>query len=213
MWDDARRTWTLSRAVQYAHAVESRPSSRALRATFGLAMLLGAAACGGPGVDLKDVVGGATDGGDGAVTTGEGGPHTAYDDPFAGAAAYAKPQPGNTAHNAGQPCMPCHGPSGSANKPFLIGGTVYQDYDGTKAAVGVEVRVVDGNGKAASAYSDSAGNFYILSGATNVALPAVVGVRNAQFQRPMITQLTGAMGACGQGGCHVSSGYGPLHIP
>lgn len=182
-----------------------------VRAHIVMAFVL-ASACGGQGTDLGK--NGDTTAADGGVQQGE---HTAFTDPFAGAPAYAKPGKQGNSHNAGMACgnKGCHG--GGEGPPFLIGGTVYADYGGTTPAVGVEVRVVDGKGNAASTYSDSGGNFYIKAGTTSVAFPANVGVRSANAQRPMITPLTGAMGSCGQAGCHEHpanpQAYDPIHIP
>ncbi len=176
--------------------------------------MLATLACGSAGRDLGDV---APDAG---ANPNDPAP-TAYTDPFAGAPAYASPskQGGDTSHHPGESCAQkgCHG-SGGEGPDFLIGGTVYQDYGGTVAAVGVEVRVMDTQGHAVSTYSQSNGNFYIRSGtsANGVVFPAVVGVRDANIARPMITQLTGTMGSCAQGGCHVGAdagGYYPIHIP
>jgi len=117
----------------------------------------------------------------------------------------------------------CHATQGGRSDApeFLIGGTVYQDYFGLQPAAGVEVRVVDGNGHAVSAYSGREGNFYVRSSATNgVTFPAVVGARNGTITRPMITTLFGpAMGSCAQSPCHVAGGspatgsYYPIHVP
>lgn len=172
----------------------------------------GTAACGSKGVELKDL-GGGSDGGGMVILPDAAGP-TTFTDPFAGAPAYAAPSnltpsPGPN-HNVGKSCMDCHGKNETA---FLLGGTIYKDYAGSTPAAGVEIRVVDTNGHAASTYSNSDGNFFIKSGGSTVALPAVVGARDGTTARPMITQLTGAMGSCGQASCHSNGGYGPLHLP
>lgn len=192
--------------VTYLRCVEFRPWTSALGA---LVLVVGA--CGGQGTDLKDAINPSSrEGG----TAAEGAAPTTYADPFAGAPAYAAPSPGDTAHHPGEDCMGCHKSSGPS---FFIAGTVYADYAGT-ALAGAEIRVVDTNNHAASAYSDAAGNFYIKTGTTNLVLPAIVGVRTAAFPkgRPMITQLTGAMGSCNQVACHhhpKTSGYDPIHVP
>jgi hypothetical protein len=163
---------------------------------------------------------------DGGVTaTGTNPPPTAYTDPFSGAPPYSAQGGGggDTAHNAGKSCMNkgCHPTAGGGGEApsFLIGGTVYEDYYGTTPAVGVEVRIVDSAGNAASAYSDRGGSFYIRSSGTNVTFPAVVGARNGTITRPMITTLTSTMGSCAQSPCHVAGGsppmgtYYPIHVP
>lgn len=171
-------------------------------------------ACGSPGIDPNNV---GTDADSG--TTSQDPPPTAYDDPFAGAPAYAK---GSTmgshpdGDKAGTDCANCHGKGGDG-PALLIGGTVYTDYNGTTPAAGVEVRVLDTQGHAVSTYTTSTGMFGIRSGSANgVVFPAVVGARDATNTRPMITQLTGSMGSCSQATCHVgksAGGYYPVHVP
>ena len=118
----------------------------------------------------------------------------------------------------------CHASQGGQSEApsFLIGGTVYQDYYGMVAAAGVEIRVLDSAGHAASTVSERNGNFYIRSSSSNgVTFPAVVGARNATIARPMITPLGNAsMGSCAQSPCHVAGGspsktqtYYPIHVP
>jgi hypothetical protein len=190
---------------------------------FGLASVvsLNASLACGSGTDLNQIVNvnPVSEAGAGA---GEGGGGSTFQNPFAGAPGYT-PQMGPDAHNAGQPCMQsgCHGSSEAPG--FLIGGTVYTDYKGTTPAVGVEVRIVDSQGRAASAYTGQSGNFFIHSvNANGVTFPAVVGARNATTTRPMITVLSAAgMGSCGQAKCHVPGGgpqsgtgnYYPIHVP
>jgi hypothetical protein len=142
-------------------------------------------------------------------------------DAFTGAPAFVS-KTGSSPHNAGKSCMAsgCHatGGGGGDAPPFLIGGTVYQDYAGTIPAPGVEVRVLDSKGNAVSVYSGTNGNFYVNAGSA-VAFPAMVGARDATTTRPMVTALTGTMGSCASTGCHVVGGtpasgaYYPIHVP
>jgi hypothetical protein len=174
----------------------------------------------GTGTDLNQIVN-VDPFAEGGATSSGGGQGSSFQDPFAGAPGYSA-RSGGDSHNAGRSCMQsgCHG--GGEAPSFLIGGTVYSDYKGTSPAVGVEVRIVDSAGHAASAYTGASGNFYIGSGSANgVTFPAVVGARDGTTTRPMITTLTSSMGSCGQGGCHVPGGgplsntgnYYPIHIP
>ena len=171
-------------------------SVRTVCGTFAVAMTL---ACG-------DVAAGGSD---------TGAPLT---DPFADAGPYAtNPYTSSSTHNAGRDCMAkgCHSIGGDA-PPFLIGGTVYSSADAGPILVpvaDVEVRVLDLQGNAASAYSDVAGNFYVRSTGTNVTFPAIVGLRDATHTRSMVTELTGTMGSCSQVSCHTLPGYGPLTFP
>jgi hypothetical protein len=188
----------------------------------GAACLLAAAAC-GTGTDLNQLVNEPL--ADGSAPSGSSSGGSSFQDPFAGAPAYAS-QTGQSSHNPGQSCIQggCHGSGGGGGEApsFLIGGTVYADYKGTTPAVGVEVRIVDSAGHAASVYTASNGNFHISSGSANgVTFPAVVGARSGTATRPMITTLTSSMGSCGQTHCHVSGGgplsgtgnYYPIHVP
>jgi hypothetical protein len=154
----------------------------------------------------------------------EAGAGSSFQDPFAGAPAYAA-QKGNGSHNAGMSCIHsgCHGAGGSSGAPsLLIGGTVYADYKGATPAAGVQVRIVDAAGHSETTYSGPEGNFYILSANANgVTFPAVVGARDGTTTRPMITRLTASMASCGQATCHVPGGgpmsntgnYYPIHVP
>ena len=49
-------------------------------------------------------------------------------------------------HNAGRNCLTsgCH--SGSGEKHFSIGGTIYADTDGADAMTGAKIKIVDTNG-------------------------------------------------------------------
>jgi hypothetical protein len=190
----------------------------------GPILLTGAAACGSNGTDLNQVIdvdpfAEAGTGADAGIDSGDG---AAIQDPFAGAPGYTAGQPGGSSHNAGKSCVQsgCHA-SGGDGPTFLVGGTVYKDYKGTTGAPGVEVRVVDSAGNAASAYSGPEGNFYISAGKSNLTFPLIVGARDGTTTRPMVTTLTTGMASCGQQGCHVPGGgpttntgnYYPIHVP
>lgn len=161
---------------------------------------------------------------DASPQNAEAGGEALFQDPFAGAPAYAT-QTGSSSHNAGMSCIhaDCHGAGGSPGAPsLLIGGTVYADYKGATPAAGVQVRIVDTAGHSASTYSGQEGNFYILSSNANgVTFPAVVGVRDGKSTRPMITMLEASAASCGQAKCHVRGGgpmsntgsYYPIHVP
>lgn len=182
--------------------------------------LFGSLGC-GTGTDLNQLVNvdPLSDASPAAWIGDDGG---SFQDPFGGAPLYSA-QTGNDSHNAGMSCIQsgCHG-SVAAAPSFLVGGTVYADYKGTTPASGVEVRISDAAGHSANAYSGPEGNFYILSTSANgVTFPAVIGARDANAARPMITALTGNMGSCGQTQCHVPGGgslsatdnYYPIHVP
>jgi hypothetical protein len=189
-------------------------------ALAALVVIVGA--CGGAGSDLNQLVG-TYDGG--SATQGNNPPPTPYQDPFAGAPAYSGASGGDGSHHPGEACMQsgCHASLGGRSDPpeFLIGGTVYRDYSGQVPAAGVEIRIVDGNGHAASTYSGREGNFFIPASASNgVTFPAVIGARDGTIARPMIRSLADpTMGSCAQSSCHVAGGspatgaYYPIHVP
>jgi|HubBroStandDraft_1064217.scaffolds.fasta_scaffold137835_2 hypothetical protein len=210
-----------------ARPAEEPGAAERMRPSLGwlCASLFGVGGCTGTGTDLDQLVnvdpfidGSAGDAGADADSS--------FQDPFGGAPAYSA-QTGTDSHNAGMSCIHsgCHGSASGAAvgaQSFLVGGTVYADYKGTRAAPGVEVRIVDSAGHSASAYSGPEGNFYIMSTSANgVTFPAVVGARDGTTMRPMITTLTTSMGSCGQTTCHVSGGgpmsntgnYYPIHLP
>jgi hypothetical protein len=203
------------------------------RSTWLLAMLLVLAACSGAGTELSTVVAGSesapangssSGNGSDAGASSEGGAASQPGiDPFAGAPAFAT-QTGSASHNAGKACVAsgCHLTAGGLAPQFLVGGTVYADYLGTKPAPGVEVRVVDGAGHATSVYSGPEGNFYVAApSAGGLTFPLSVGARDGTTTRPMITSLVSTSASCGQTGCHVAGGgpltstgnYYPVHVP
>jgi hypothetical protein len=180
---------------------------------------------GGTGTDLNQIVSEAPISDAAAPDAAAGwGQAASYLDPFDGAPAYAA-QMGISTHNAGMACLQpsCHGGTAGTAPRFFLGGTAYLDYQGTKPAVGVEVRIVDSAGHAVSAYAGPEGNFFVSSGAENgVTFPAAIGARDANTSRPMITAITGiGMDSCAQTTCHVAGGgpmtgtgnYFPIHVP
>lgn len=168
-------------------------------------VLIAAVACGSQGIDLNT-------GSDAGGSTNGDPPPTPFNDPFANAPPYAagsefkhedKATPGQSCATTGSGC----------HEHPEKGGWVFKDYAGTIPAAGVEIRVVDAHGNAQSTYSNSKGMFNFPSG---VSFPAVVGARDATYQRPMITALTSGMDDCNQSGCHGSAdagGYYPIHVP
>ena len=123
--------------------------------------------------------GGASSSGDGG-TSSSGGTGA-----FAGAPAYVQTNaqlnsnagPHKNGAARGLICLDCHKQGGQAgNAIFLFAGTLYTDTAGTvPAGPGVEVRVLDGQGKAVSVYTDTYGNFAELNGAGAPAVPWKTG--------------------------------------
>jgi hypothetical protein len=106
--------------------------------------------------------------------------------------------------------MGCHRTGGGEAPRFAFGGTLYDPAG--KPVAGAEVRLVDANGAAITAYSGSNGTFY--SRAAAFATPARVGVRNASTALDMITPLQANGGACSS--CHctgASCSVSRVHLP
>jgi hypothetical protein len=79
-------------------------------------------------------------------------------------------------------------------------------------AAGVEVRIQDAAGNAASAWTDADGNFRISGG--NVQFPYWIGVRDGTTTRPMVTQVKAGQGGCAMNACHLASTpVGIAHVP
>jgi hypothetical protein len=135
---------------------------------------------------------------------------------FANAPPYAS-HIGLTTHNADQDCLSCHTGGGNQVPTFEFGGTLY-DGSGNPAS-GVEVRLVDANGKATSVYSGPSGTFY--KEGSGFAGPAHIGVRNATSQQEMLIALQSGSqppastgGACGA--CHCTGSgctIARIHLP
>ena len=183
--------------------------------------LLGETSGCGEGTDLNQLVSvdPVSDASAAGWVAGDG---SSFQDPFGGAPPYVATM-GSSSHNAGMSCIQsgCHGAAAAA-LPLLVGGTVYQDYQGTTPAPGIEVRIVDAAGHATSSYPGPEGNFYIMAANANgVAFPAAIGARDATAARPMVTTLTASLGSCGQTQCHIRGGgpttgtgnYYPIHVP
>ena len=129
---------------------------------------------------------------------------------FAGASAYVAstgPTTIKSAHSAfpgnnpaKQACLGCHS--------FSVGGSVFKDAAGTMPASGVEMRFIDANGAAHSAYTDVNGNFFLSAG--TLVGPAKVGVRDGTTTHLMNGGITS--GDCNSSGCH-GGAQGFIHLP
>ena len=107
--------------------------------------------------------------------------------------------------------MACHKNGGGEAPRFSLGGTVY-DASG-KGVGGVEVRLIDVNGKASSVYSGSSGTFYMNG--SGFAAPARIGIRKGTTSQDMISTLQASNGgACSS--CHCSGAnctVSTIHLP
>jgi hypothetical protein len=140
---------------------------------------------------------------------------------FSGSGAYASNQPGTSAAQfhtnngvgvtpgKGVDCLSCH-KNGGSGAQFLFAGTLFQDQNGTMAAVNKEVRVRGNDGTGLIANSDANGNFW-YKGTTAIVNPATAGARDANQTVLMSGSIT--IFSCNKGGCHDGTTQAYLHIP
>ena len=137
---------------------------------------------------------------------------------FADAGAYA-PMLGPSARNArhptnpnpaGTPCLSCHGGQKGNVVQFLFGGTVWNSPAATTPQPMAEVRVIQANGVALTAYSDADGNYFFPQGQNGpLSAPAAAGVRDAKGEAPMSNVFND--GDCNS--CHRQGGQAPVNLP
>jgi hypothetical protein len=137
---------------------------------------------------------------------------------FADAGAYV-PTLGPSARNpkhagnpnpAGQACLSCHGGQRPNIVQFLFAGTVWSSAAATTPTPQAEVRVVQANGAALSAYSDADGNFFFLRSASPpLDAPVAGGVRDSNGAALMVNVFN--VGDCNS--CHHSGGEAPVNLP
>jgi hypothetical protein len=137
---------------------------------------------------------------------------------FADAGAYVAmlgPSARNARHTnnpnpAGTPCLSCHGGQKGNVVQFLFGGTVWSSPAATTPTPMAEVRVIQANGVALSAYSDGDGNFFLPQGQNGpLSPPAAAGVRDAKGEAPMSNVFN--VGDCNS--CHRQGGQAPVNLP
>jgi hypothetical protein len=102
-------------------------------------------------------------------------------------------------HRPNQPCVVCHQEAGNAGA-FLFGGTVYFDDAADAAAVGgVEVAMVDSEGRVHRTLTNCAGNFFVRPSEWQPRLPVwttlVAGEHNIDMESPIYRE-----GSCAT--CH-----------
>jgi cytochrome c553 len=85
----------------------------------------------------------------------------------------------NAEMRAGSDCVGCHEETGA--RPLVIGGTVYPTYEfapeNCYGIEGVEVVVVDANGRVRSTMTNRAGNFYFEAGESDFRMPYSADIR------------------------------------
>lgn len=111
----------------------------------------------------------------------------------------------------GSDCMGCH--QEASARPLLLGGTVYatgsprqgEPLDDCFGLEGVEVSVVDAEGRELSTLTNRAGNFYFESRGFELAMPYSASIRwnrqGTELVTPMVTQPL--YGGCAR--CHGAS--------
>lgn len=103
-------------------------------------------------------------------------------------------------HRPGQPCLRCHAPSGPASR-FSVAGTVYQKPTSAQRVGGVEVRLVDAAHRTHIAYTNCAGNFFVLPQEYEPVLPLWVSLVDSRQQ--LHIDMESAMNKDGDcGSCH-----------
>lgn len=110
-------------------------------------------------------------------------------------------------HNAGKNCLTggCHLSGGEHT--FSLGGTIYDDADGTNGRVGAKIKVTDANGSKILLRSDQLGNFY--SG-KNLTAPFTISV--SYRGRTVTMPISATHGGCNADDCHVAGVEGRVFI-
>lgn len=114
----------------------------------------------------------------------------------------------NGEHNAGQPCLTCHGPGGEGPR-FTIGGTLFTTAQGGAPIAGATIVVVDAASVTTRLITASNGNFYTNA---TLALPLRVSASRCPDTQPMNGAIATAQdGDCN--GCHQPATAGRIHLP
>ena len=102
-------------------------------------------------------------------------------------------------HRPGQPCLVCHGASGTA-PAMSVGGTIFAAADSTVPLPGATVYLSDTFGRTFRTSTNAAGNFYVEASAWAPIFPMYVTVAFGGVSNAMSTQV-GRDGSCAA--CHV----------
>jgi hypothetical protein len=106
-------------------------------------------------------------------------------------------------HRPGQPCLACHGGAGPAIARFVVGGTVYATQGGRQPADRALVQIEDVDGHIVIATTNSAGNFYVSVGESELRYPTQVAVSSSKGdQTSQMFSLSNRDGSCAD--CHLS---------
>lgn len=108
--------------------------------------------------------------------------------------------PAGPLHRAGQRCVACHQPGGTASdSPFVLAGTVFAQ---PKRQVGVEaaeVRLTDSDGTSFITKTNCVGNFFIKASEWDPKFPILVEIGKGGVRRRMVSPI-GRATDCSQ--CH-----------
>jgi hypothetical protein len=112
-------------------------------------------------------------------------------------------------HNPGLTCNTpgCHkvGATGAAAPPYTIGGTLYNDLEGTEPVGGATIIVLDAAGTEYKLVTSTNGNFWSIEPMT---FPVTVSASRCPDTLPMVSPVTEAGGSCNQVSCHA----GPMRV-
>ncbi|MCF6152810.1 MAG: carboxypeptidase regulatory-like domain-containing protein [Candidatus Kuenenia stuttgartiensis] len=110
-------------------------------------------------------------------------------------------------HNAGRNCLTsgCH--TGGREHTFSIGGTIYDDAEGSNARKSAKIKITDANGQKVRLRSDQLGNFYSEK---DLTAPFTISV---SYRGRTVSMPTGAEnGGCNADGCHTTEAEGRVFI-
>lgn len=103
-------------------------------------------------------------------------------------------------HRPGQPCMYCHGSAGPASR-FTAAGTIYRAPSSEQRSGGVEVRLIDAAHRPHIAYTNCAGNFFVMPQEYEPVMPLWVSVYEPR--QMLLSDMESAMNRDGNcGACH-----------
>lgn len=110
-------------------------------------------------------------------------------------------------HNAGRNCLTsgCH--SGGREHAFSIGGTIYDDAEGTNGRKGAKIKITDADGQKVRLRSDQLGNFY-----SEKVLTAPFTVSVSYRGRTVSMPNSADSGGCNADGCHTTEAVGRVFI-
>lgn len=105
-------------------------------------------------------------------------------------------------HRAGQPCVVCHAPNGTApNSVFSVAGTIFAGPQVKTGVANAEVRMTDSFGTKFIAKTNCVGNFFVKPDEWDPQFPILVAVAKGGTLRRM-NSVIGRESSCGT--CHTT---------